>query len=109
MSYSLKPNHEARLRAISLGAGVQSSTLLMMADKGEIGPRPDLAIFADTGWEPPEVYRNLSWLQKNCSIPIHGPTCWSVVSFSRTSGGDSPTKASESLPNHNRTRKESRS
>jgi len=41
-----------RLRALSLGAGVQSTTLALMAAHGEIGPMPDCAIFADTGWEP---------------------------------------------------------
>ena len=37
---------------ISLGAGVQSSTMALMAAHGEIGPMPDCAIFADTGAEP---------------------------------------------------------
>lgn len=41
-----------RLRALSLGAGVQSTTMALMAAHGEIGPMPDCAIFADTGWEP---------------------------------------------------------
>lgn len=51
---------------ISLGAGVQSTTLALMAAAGEIddlGPRPRLAIFADTGWEPREVYEHLDRLQ----------------------------------------------
>ncbi len=43
---------EIRLRVLSLGAGVQSTTLALMAAHGEIGPMPDCAIFADTGWEP---------------------------------------------------------
>jgi len=47
------------LVALSLGAGVQSSALLLMACAGEL-PRPDLAVFADTGWEPAQVYRWLS-------------------------------------------------
>jgi hypothetical protein len=38
------------LRIISLGAGVQSTTLALMAAAGEIGPMPDCAIVADTGW-----------------------------------------------------------
>jgi hypothetical protein len=38
------------LRVLSLGAGVQSTTLALMAAHGEIGPMPDCAIFADTGW-----------------------------------------------------------
>jgi hypothetical protein len=38
-----------RLRILSLGAGVQSTTLALMAAHGEIGPMPDCAIFADAG------------------------------------------------------------
>ena len=41
------------LRILSLGAGVQSTTLALMAAHGEV-EAPDCAIFADTGWEPPE-------------------------------------------------------
>ena len=44
---------------ISLGAGVQSSTMALMAAHGEITPMPDAAIFADTQSEPASVYR---WL-----------------------------------------------
>ena len=40
------------LNIISLGAGVQSSTMALMATYGEITPMPDAAIFADTQWEP---------------------------------------------------------
>jgi len=43
------------LRVLSLGAGVQSTTLALMAAHGEIEP-PDCAIFADTQWEPRAVY-----------------------------------------------------
>ena len=41
-----------RLRALSLGAGVQSTTMALLAAHGEVGPMRDCAIFADTGWEP---------------------------------------------------------
>ena len=37
---------------ISLGAGVQSSTMALMAAHGELEPMPDGAIFADTQDEP---------------------------------------------------------
>ena len=50
------------LRVISLGAGVQSTTMALLAAHGEIQPMPDAAIFADTGWEPAAVYRHLEWL-----------------------------------------------
>ncbi len=46
------------MRILSLGAGVQSSTLLLMAVHGEL--RIDRAIFADTQWEPRAVY---DWLE----------------------------------------------
>ena len=59
---------------ISLGAGVQSSVMLLLADRGQILPRPEAAIFADTQWEPPEVYRHLEWLESEVLIPIHRVT-----------------------------------
>ncbi len=45
------------LPLLSLGAGVQSTTVLLLACEGEI-PRFDVALFADTGWEPSAVYAN---------------------------------------------------
>lgn len=33
------------LQIISLGAGVQSTALMIMAERGEITPKPDFAIF----------------------------------------------------------------
>ena len=56
---------------ISLGAGVQSSTMALMAAKGEIKPMPDCAIFADTGWEPKRVYEWLDWIETQLPFPIH--------------------------------------
>lgn len=48
------------LRILSLGAGVQSTTMALMAAHGEIGPMPDCAIFADTQWG------------KTSHVPIYG-------------------------------------
>jgi hypothetical protein len=59
-----------RLRVLSLGAGVQSTTLALMAAHGEIGPMPDCAIFADTGWEPRAVYKHLAWLMSPNVLPF---------------------------------------
>ena len=61
------------LRILSLGAGVQSSTLLLMACVGEL-EKPDAAIFADTGWEPHAVYRHLAFLEdqaQDADIPVY--------------------------------------
>jgi len=59
------------LHIISLGAGVQSTTLALMAAAGEIKPMPDCAIFADTGWEPKAVYEHLDLLEKALPFPVH--------------------------------------
>lgn len=48
---------------ISLGAGVQSSTMALMAAHGEIDPVPDCAIFADTQDESANVYKWLDQLE----------------------------------------------
>lgn len=45
---------------LSFGAGVQSTTLLLMACFGDIR-KPDLVVFSDTGWEPKSVYNHLNW------------------------------------------------
>jgi hypothetical protein len=60
-----------KFRVISLGAGVQSSTMALMAARGEIGPMPDCAIFADTGWEPRKVYEWLDWLETQLPFPVY--------------------------------------
>lgn len=59
------------VRVLSLGAGVQSSCLALMAERGELGiPKPDFAIFADTGWEPQSVYDHLDWLETQLSFKV---------------------------------------
>lgn len=56
-------NSKPRLiEILNLGAGVQSSTVLLMSLSGEL-PKLDHAIFADTGWEPAAVYRQMDWLE----------------------------------------------
>ena len=49
-------------RILSLGAGVQSTDLLLRALRGEFDHKPDYAIFSDTGNEPKGVYKHLAWL-----------------------------------------------
>lgn len=58
------------IHVISLGAGVQSSTMALMAAHGLIEPMPELAIFADTGWEPKRVYEWLDWLETQLPFPV---------------------------------------
>lgn len=58
------------IHVISLGAGVQSTTMALMAAHGEIKPMPDVAIFADTQWEPKAVYDHLDWLGSPNVLPF---------------------------------------
>ena len=60
-----------KLIALSLGAGVQSTTMALMAAQGAIGPMPDCAIFADTRWEPAHVYEHLDRLEKLLPFPVY--------------------------------------
>lgn len=62
------------MEIISLGAGVQSTVMALMAAKGEITPMPDCAIFADTQWEPRAIYEHLEWLEKQLPFPVHRVT-----------------------------------
>lgn len=57
------------IRVLSLGAGVQSSTLALMCAAGEI-EAPEIAIFADTQDEPKAVYAWLDWLETQLPFPI---------------------------------------
>ena len=65
------PTVQRPLHILSLGAGVQSSTLALMAAHGEITPMPSGAIFADTGAEPRKVYEWLDWLEKQLPYPVY--------------------------------------
>ena len=60
------------LTYICLGAGVQSTALLLMSNKGLYGvPKAEVAVFADTMTEPPWVYDHLEKLKELSDIPIH--------------------------------------
>lgn len=61
------------IRVLSLGAGVQSTVLALMACDGTL-PGLDAAVFADTGWEPPAVYQQVDRLAAELArvgIPLH--------------------------------------
>ena len=69
------------INILSLGAGVQSSTVLLMSCRGVL-PKLDAAIFADTQWEPKAVYE---WLKdvlepeaKRASIPLYTVTAGNI-------------------------------
>lgn len=66
------------MNVISLGAGVQSTVMALMAAEGEIGPMPDCAIFADTKFEPKGVYTHLDWLEKQLPFPTYRVTAGDI-------------------------------
>lgn len=59
---------EPTKRILSLGAGVQSTALLILAARGQFEPI-DAAIFSDTGWEPRGVYEHLDRLEEEVAKP----------------------------------------
>jgi len=67
------------LRVLSLGAGVQSSTLLLMSLAGDI-PKYDHVIYADTLWEPAAVYDQVNHLEELATA--------AGIGFHRVSAGD---------------------
>ena len=73
---------EPSLTVLSLGGGVQSSVMALMASQGAFDRVPDCAVFADTRWEPPGVYEHIEWLSKQLSFPLH------VVDNGRSLRGD---------------------
>jgi len=63
---------------LSLGAGVQSSTLALMAAQNKISPMPDCAIFADTQFEPKNIYEHLNWLETQLPFPVYRVTAGNI-------------------------------
>jgi len=68
------PPESTKYNVLSLGAGVQSSCLALMAEHGEIKPKPDFAVFADTQSEPKAVYEWLEYLKTKLSYPVYTVT-----------------------------------
>lgn len=65
-------SQQRALRVLSLGAGIQSTTLLMLSAEGRLS-KLDAAIFADTGWEPRAVYQHLDRLDREIAQPAGIP------------------------------------
>lgn len=76
------------MRVLSLGAGVQSTTLLLMAHHGEIAPF-DAVIFADTQWERSATYENIERLILECGddVPFYRVTAGNIREEALTRSG----------------------
>ncbi|ASP30745.1 hypothetical protein CHH26_11290 [Qipengyuania flava] len=66
-----RPILNPTMRVVSHGGGVQTSTLLVMAARGDIGPMPDAAIISDTGDEPGKVWEYLDYIEPMIPFPIY--------------------------------------
>lgn len=66
------PRPSPLLRVLNLGAGTQSTAVALLHLDGTLPPI-DAAIFADTGWEPQEVYNHLGKLRsrfEDSAVPL---------------------------------------
>lgn len=73
MRYPVAHDSTEPVTVLALGAGVQSTVILLMSCNGDIEP-PDHVLFANLGWEPPAVYRHLGFLKLQAhlaGIPYH--------------------------------------
>lgn len=64
---------EPTIRLLSMGAGVQSTVLALLACDGQL-PGLDGAIFSDTGWEPAHVYEQVDRIEvelTRAGIPLY--------------------------------------
>ncbi|KKM80843.1 hypothetical protein LCGC14_1335740 [marine sediment metagenome] len=68
------PYQREHATVMSFGAGVQTTALAILAVQGKLDPRPDFAVFADTGGERPETYEHIyrfsEWLAER-GLPLH--------------------------------------
>jgi hypothetical protein len=84
------------MRTLSLGAGVQSTTVYLLACEGVIPPF-DAAIFADTGWEPDRVYEHLDLLEQH-GAKVDGPPIYRVSSGNIRNDALDPVHRFASMP-----------
>ncbi|WP_276200088.1 hypothetical protein [Chelatococcus sp. XZ-Ab1] len=71
--WSWGPVEGAKLRALSLGGGIQSTTLALKAAHGEIVPMPDLAIYAPVN-DAEATREHIRWLGSGNVLPF--PVVW---------------------------------
>ena len=66
------PTPPKHIVVLSLGAGIQSTTLALLLEQDLLPgcPKPQAAFFADTLAEPPHVMDTLDWLEDKLSYPI---------------------------------------
>ena len=66
----MAPLTRPNLIVLSLGGGVQSTALALMADAGMFHAKPDVAYFADTRWEPDHVYATVEAVRNRVGFDV---------------------------------------
>lgn len=80
------------------GAGVRSTTLLLLAALGPL-PKLDAAIFAEAGWEPAAAYEHLDRVERQVARPAGIPVLRVSSGNIRTDALD-PGMRFASIPPH---------
>lgn len=86
-----------KLRILSHGGGVQTSTLLFMSHRGEI-EKIDAAIMADPKNEPKEVYDYLAYAREKTNIPVILASGGDIIEHIKRSKSSPDGKQLVSLP-----------
>jgi len=84
------------MRILSLGAGIQSTALLCLHEKGIV--QADTAIFADTGNESDSTYRHLEYLKEKSGLKIITVQKGNIVSDLKYHCTDENSKNWNSIP-----------
>lgn len=94
------------INVLSLGAGVQSTTLALLGEKEMYGiPKFDFAVFADTGAEPQSVHDCLNRIKDAVSYPVITVMEKQGLTQSIRNAIDDPNKRFASVPFFTRDRK----
>jgi hypothetical protein len=102
MNANVNRDQSRLVRFLSLGGGVQSTVMLMMAINGEL-ERPDHVLFADTGWDGDSTMDHVAWCERQCvraGLPFHRVTAGNIrkdMMTSRSSGSGGYIKAADGV------------
>jgi hypothetical protein len=89
------------LRILNLSGGVQSTALAILATTGRTDP-VDYAVYADHGWEPPEVHAQLDLLEREVLRPA-GVPLYRIVTGDLRADCLAPGRGFAPIPLHIRT------
>lgn len=93
-----RPLFKPTLRVVSFGGGIQSWAMLVAADKGLLGPKPDFAIIGDTGNESDAMWDYYETHRHRVSTEIRVVKRGDILQHIRRSKGEPDGKQLATLP-----------